>query len=719
MDLYIYYRNTFFSIFKKIFSSFPDKGYIFSKTFGILIVSYLIFLTSTLHVLSFSRINIFIVLLISSIISIFISFYDDNKFNDNLKGFSKFIKSKFRLLLLEEVIFTVALIFWSTIRSFQPDLRGIEKFMDFSFINSILRTTYFPAKDPWFSPLSINYYYFGHVYSAVLIKLTDIPSFISFNLMIATIFALLFSSTFSISFALIMTYVRDRKIKIVNILWIKVFIFGIFSSFLLTLSGNLQTIYAFFRQGPKDSAIPFWKLSFSLSTFPNSYWYPNATRFIYHSIHEFPAYALTLADLHAHLLDSPFILITIGFFIQLFTKNHKNKYSEFILTRTDGIIISLFFAAMYMTNAWDFGIFFFISLVFISYLIIKKGSSPKKSLTHIIKYILILLSSSVIISLPFSYFFKPFISGIGINCSPNFLVSLGKIGPFLFEKGYCQITPPWQYMILYGFFIFSALVFLIFKKRNKFYPTDIFISLLFLSGFMLTLLPELIYLKDIYPDYFRANTMFKLAYASFIILSITSSYSIFRILTSVRFSLKSYKKNSIILIFFGLSSTLILITGVYPFLAIGSAYNNLVKFQGLDGQKYLQSLYPGDYDAVIWMNKYISGQPGILEATGDSYSDFGRISANTGLPNIINWQAHEWLWRGNYSLTISRVKDVETLYNSNDTGTAQKLLKKYQISLVYIGKMERDKFPKLDEEKFKNLGILIYNKKGVHIYKII
>ena len=44
--------------------------------------------------------------------------------------------------------------------------------------------------------------------------------------------------------------------------------------------------------------------------------------------------------------------------------------------------------------------------------------------------------------------------------------------------------------------------------------------------------------------------------------------------------------------------------------------------------------------------KTIEGQPVVLEANGDSYSDYERVSAMTGLPTVLGWYVHEWLWRG-------------------------------------------------------------------------
>jgi uncharacterized membrane protein len=170
---------TFLPLTFSLFNKFSDKGYIFSKIIGIGVLSYLVFILGVLKIVTFS----FPTVLISIIFLFCINYYVFRK-NDNILT----IRKNFKIFLLEEVLFLLALILWSYVRGNFPDINGLEKFMDFGFVNSILRSDYFPPKDMWYSPLSINYYYFGHLITAVITKLTSIPSFISYNLMISTIF---------------------------------------------------------------------------------------------------------------------------------------------------------------------------------------------------------------------------------------------------------------------------------------------------------------------------------------------------------------------------------------------------------------------------------------------------------------------------------------------------------------------------------------------------
>ena len=116
-------------------------------------------------------------------------------------------------ICVEEVIFLLALFAWSWVKAHEPSLRGLEKFMDYGFMQSALRSTYFPPMDMWYPPLPVNYYYFGHLATAVLTKLSGLDLAVTFNLMLATIFALCLTTSFSIGYQLVHSspFVVHRK----------------------------------------------------------------------------------------------------------------------------------------------------------------------------------------------------------------------------------------------------------------------------------------------------------------------------------------------------------------------------------------------------------------------------------------------------------------------------------------------------------------------------
>jgi len=696
----------FVPITKKVFKSFDfDFGYPFAKTLGIILLSYFVFILGIVKILPFSRPGLIFSLSIFAIIN-FLIIRKNKK-----KGLG--ITDQLPMIIIEEFLFIVCLFFWAFIRSQEPSIHGLEKFMDFGFMNSILKTNFFPPKDIWYTPEPINYYYFGHLTGSLLIKLSNIKASIGYNLILATIFAQGVTQTFSLIINIIRKY--NQKIK-----QLKAIIFGLIGALFVNLAGNLHTIYLFTKGYPNDSPTPFWKI---LSGFnPGPYWYPNATRFIPFTIHEFPSYSYVVADLHGHVFDIPFVLLTLALLFVIFTshkinfvdkKIHNSKFriqnqnwftqvfnfklilnSKFLILNS--IALGFMASVHYMTNAFDGPIYLLLSLTVFLFLF---GFSLKFFYSF-----LILNSSFLIFSLPFSWFFKPFVSGIGVNCSPKFLTNIGKIGPFIFEAGNCQISPFWMLFVLWGFFWIGFLVFLIIRNKaadnKRIERYNDFLFILFSFGVFLTIIPEFFYIKDIYPQHFRANTMFKLGYQAFSMMGIASIVT-FYLLKNIKRSIIYYAL-SIIFIFF------LFFPSIYPFFSIPYYYGTLKRPIQLDGQSWLKTDLPDDNEIIEYLNKNVKDQPVILEAQGDSYTDYERISAFTGLPTVAGWWVHEWLWRGSSDIVGKRIPEVVTLYESGNISDTESLVKKYQIKYVVISRLERQKYPNLDEKKWLKIGKLIF-----------
>ncbi len=732
----------FLPLTQRIFSSFFDYGYILAKTIGIGVISYVIFFLGVIRLVPFSRLSVF---LLTGIVIIVLNISIYALLRQSFRAaFINRLKKSWGWLIFEEIFFFIMLLFWSYIHAFNPDIHGLEKYMDFGFINSILRSTFFPPVDMWFPPSSINYYYFGHFVTAVLTRLSGIQSNITFNLMMATVFALCLTASFSIGANL--AYFFLKKTRFFSL---QLFISGLVSALLVTFAGNIHTLYAFFKPYSTNSPLPPWRLVFSPFTFPNSYWYPNATRFIYNTIHEFPIYSWTVADLHGHVLDIPFVLLTIALLFSFWIQKDKvasgksrlssglqntvaarlkELLSELPIPINLLLLLSFFIAVMYMTNAWDGIIYFLLGSSLFFFILWEKGKEKGflKHLSYLLSPFLLSIGilglGAILFSLPFSLFFQvgSIAHGIGVLCAPKVLTNIGKIGPFLFEANHCQKSPWWQLLVLYGFFYFFVISFLAFLfKTKKLLQSDRFILLLILLATILIILPEFFYVKDIYPGYYRANTMFKLVFQSFIMLSLSSGYILIRLISFFRGSLKTFHIGKRLMLAIWILGVLFLITlvAIYPFMSIPSYYN-FHKYQSLDGTTYLKSLYPDDYAGIQWLNAHITGQPVILEAQGDSYTDYARVSANTGLPTVLGWTVHEWLWRGSYDVPAPRITEVQTMYESTNIPLTKALLKKYKVRLVFVGNLERQKYPTLQQNKFNALGHPVFRQGGTTIYQL-
>ena len=697
-----------------IFTRLLDHGYLFSKVIGIALISYAVLVLGIFKLFPFAYISIVLIIWAFFIMNIWIA---KNKID------FKQMFARWKIFIFEEALFLGGIAVWSYIRAHEPSINGLEKFMDFGFLNSILRTTYQPAVDMWYPPLPINYYYFGHLTTAVLTKLSLIPSYISYNLMIATMFSFTFCLSVSFGMNLFSRTTLTRK-SITS---------GIITGALVSLSGNLHTIYLFFNTYNVDKPLPFWNLPFLSNSFPNSYWYPNATRFIPFTIHEFPIYSFVVSDLHGHVVDIMYVLLFLAIAYVLFITKATSK----ILL----VLLGFLLAIMYMTNAWDSIIYLLLASCFLAVKnvhILKFGNKTNLNFIKIrlprlastgfflketLKPIFLLITLLLLFSLPFNLNFKPFAEGIGILCAPQFLTNIGRLGPFLFEADHCQRSALWQLLILYGFFysfVFAFVIFLLKRKTSfKILKEDTFVLILIFVSSILILLPEFLYVKDIYPAHYRANTMFKLVYQAFIMLSLSSAYIIFRI-TSDIFTLpaRNAKHSFGRRVYFIFTILFLILVFTYPYFAIKSYYGDLKTYSGLSGIDYMKKRLPQDYEAIRWINKNIQNRPTIVEAQGDSYTDYARISANTGLPTVLGWTVHEWLWRGSYDIPSPRIEDVRLIYESNDLEETKKILKKHNVEYVYLGNLEREKYTNINETKFEQLGKVIFETGQTKIYKL-
>lgn len=660
-----------------LFNRFFDFGYNFSKILGLLLITYFVWLLSSLKILAFSSGTILFVLGASLLINLFV-------FKKYQQKILQQIKKSPKIILLEEFLFFLALAFWAYVRGFQPDIEGLEKFMDFGFVNSILRSQFFPPADMWMAGKSINYYYFGHLVAALLTKLSGIDSAVTYNLMLATIFAFTFTASLSLSANFFYLFKPNaRKMILIG---------SLLSGLLVTFGGNLQILWWFLGH----------RFSFS------GYWYPDATRFIVekfgaadNTIHEFPIYSFVVSDLHGHVSDIPFVFLSLSI---IFAWLLDAKESFFKLRYLP--FLALTFAVMYMTNSWDFPIYFlFFGLTaFLFNLIYPKKFSFSEALWKTGSLSVIIFVASLLFSLPFHLNFSQIAKGLDLVRARS---------------------PLWQLSFLWGYQWVLALSFIAFlvlhqkiikvlvqaKRITKISKIDLFVFIALLVATLLIVLPEIIYVKDIYiASYHRANTMFKFVYQSFILYALAAGYIVVRLATALQN--RTFKIP--LFTFYFLLLTFVLI---YPYFAIKSYYGNLKTYKGLYGLGFLEQSSPDDFAGVLWLKNNISGQPHILEAVGDSYTSFNRVSMATGLPTVEGWLVHEWLWRGSFDEPGKRSSEVETIYTTKDAQTAENLLRKYQVNYVFVGDKEREKY-KVEEEKFKKLGSVAFAQGNTTIYSL-
>lgn len=237
--------------------------------------------------------------------------------------------------------------------------------------------------------------------------------------------------------------------------------------------------------------------------------------------------------------------------------------------------------------------------------------------------------------------------------------------------------------------------------------------LLVLVGLLLTLAPEFVYLQDVFMT--RMNTIFKFYFQAWVLWSLAGAWQLAR-------WLKFLPDREVIWRWVGcVASTFCILIGlVYTLLAIPARAREQGVPWTLDGTVWVQESQPSDYAAIRWLNENVVGAPVIVEAPGDEHSYIyeGRVSALTGLPTLLGWGGHQMQWRGNYEVPAQREADLEVLFATQDQTAARKIFDKYGIIYVYIGPLERQRYPEPGIAKFAAMASVIYDQDGVTIYKV-
>jgi uncharacterized membrane protein len=130
-----------------------------------------------------------------------------------------------------------------------------------------------------------------------------------------------------------------------------------------------------------------------------------------------------------------------------------------------------------------------------------------------------------------------------------------------------------------------------------------------------------------------------------------------------------------------------------------------------------------DYEAIRWMQENIQGSPVILEGVTPLYRWGNRVSIYTGLPAVVGWDWHQKQQRWFYQGEVDRRRAaVDRFYRTQDIAEARGLLRRYGVSYVYVGQLERNYYPANGLTKFRDMAGAdleeVYRNPQVVIYRV-
>ncbi len=710
-----------FPLVSKIFRHSPDRGFALSKTFGLFLSAYLIWITSSLGIVHYHRSTLFVILFLYALVNIFLFFVE-------FTCILNLIKTYIRLFLGIEGIFLIWFLACVVIRMYNPDITGAEKEADFTFLNAVLHSKTFPPQDIWFAGAHINYYYFGYVIWATVIKVTDMIVPVGFNLALATIVGTAAVGIFGL------VYHFSKRVSV-----------SLLASFLLTTLGNLDGLVQIVQRHGRPLPFDWWRSS----------------RVIPDTINEFPYFSFLLGDLHAHFIAIPFTLLFIGLLVQLLESVRSSVSKKYILSLLS--FIALFLGGTAVINTWDFP----TCLILTGACILIAAWNCCWSETPMIRRILIGVAAVVwlfvlsrLLFLPFYRHFTPqlTLNNLRLVASSQrtqiqyFLVIYGlflwgflpfssnKVMSFLrrhakasretlFVWGNCillvlalmYICSAEQVFVIA--FVLSGVFLYEFSRKTFTSAPHSFPYVLLFMAFAMLAGCEIVYIKDFYGHPLeRQNTIFKFHYQAWILLSIGVP-SILHEATQKQF--RGHRA-----IARGWKAVFVLLCSascLYPVLATyektnhfrGHRQGGLLYVPTLNGISYIANQHPYEYEALAWIRKNLDSDTVILEATGPPYSFFGRVATTTGRSTVLGWGNHEALWRDQtWKSIMRRTKEIEMIYESTNKANIIEILQKYYVDYVYIGKLEKQTYQAEGLKAFQKAFSVIYENDFVKIFKV-
>lgn len=555
------------------------------------------------------------------------------------------------VILRREGLFLVLFALGLVERLQEPALLGLEKFTNLGFLTALMRTDMLPATDAWMAGQPINYYYFGHATVAAWANLAQVPADHAYQLAMAMLFALTGCLTFQLVSELLRGIARPLR-RFSALLSVPLVMWG----------GNG---HSFLYQALRDR-MP--------TTLPE-YYYPNSTRFIGYdpdvpdkAFTEFVAYGFKVGDLHAHVMATPIFLL--GLVAALVAWRAGVRGRSFLLP------VGLFgwlCGLAYMTNAWDVAALGLVALAVWGALWTRGPQVGR--IDRMAAPVVLALAVAAATAAPFAASFRPFASGLALTLMQ---------------------TPVWQLAVIWFAWVPGGLALVVLgliAARRRALPVELgFACLLAAVALALVILPEIVFIDDIYnDDYARANTMFKIAFRAQHLLPILGCAALGWL--AARPGARA-----------AFAAVLVLVPLSLPMVYARWTFPLAWQDRHLDGLGFL-----GEERSLVEGFAQLPFDPGqsFIEASSEAFTKGARFAAVTGRPSILGWFGHEWLWRNDPAVLGGRKQEIDAFYTTMDKTARCALIARHGIRYAVLGVEERAAYPALDSGGIYGLGRVV------------
>lgn len=502
-----------------LFRTLPDRGYAFSKSLGILLISYGAWILAMLGLAPFGVPLLVFVAFLVGIIGVVLIMYGGLRTPGTTP--ITYIKNHWPGIVAYEVVFLLSLIALAWLRAHNPDPWGTERPMDYGFFNAIQRSHTFPPHDPWLAGYSINYYYFGYLMHAAVAMVSGLNPSVAFNLSLALVFALTALNISGVVANLIAltpgtkrqaepnTQHKQTKRPPLHLLTrpLVALLGVVLVLFAANQSGALQVFVGNYKvvaldgeqfmaavkqsfsdtdtielphplytgtndfgtlttldRGDRVEDFNWWWPSRSLwDSLPPEPTYSTQQRTRIYNITEFPFFSFWLGDMHPHVMALPYGLLAMALTLATLARpglptfaTDRRSWAELALT---GLILG----SLYVINSWDLPTYWLLYAGALFLLAIRQAEHPDAVPWGKLVWQMVLVTLALyILFLPF---YLTFHSLVGSADPLTTLPILSKLTTII--APYKAGKTEWHaYLTIFGLFVLPVLVFVYLNQRQ-------------------------------------------------------------------------------------------------------------------------------------------------------------------------------------------------------------------------------------------------------------
>jgi YYY domain-containing protein len=366
----------------------PDRGFAFARMFGLIGVGYFFWLGCWLHLWPNIPGAVWLCAALLLVVGVLLA---------QRRGEKPWamLREHWREALFTEGLFLVLFVVWTWVRANNPQGDWAEKPMEIAFINSIMRSPYFPPNDPWLSGYAISYYHFGYILTGMLAKISALTGNIAFNLAVAASFAMAGVGSWGILRNLLILRARAKKAAepelpngCVDAPWRKAassgtpryLVLALLAPFCLLFLGNFEAfvdILYYHGVGWENGQGLIWKWldlndrltppTVQTNLVPNAFlWWWQDSRVIndrtltgdhVEVIDEFPAFTYIMGDLHPHVLAFPFLMAVLAIVMEILLRGNEGWPESRLERWLFLIFVAISIGSLAFLNTWDALIF--------------------------------------------------------------------------------------------------------------------------------------------------------------------------------------------------------------------------------------------------------------------------------------------------------------------------------------------------------------------------